>query len=140
MKFHYFYTCFCRYVLCRIIAKLPVSWNVNPQSCPIFVKRCKLHRDLVFLNSSRAPSWVRQWRHRLLRATNYPVDTALRRSTLVFLCDHRRLLRSVLLERLTCDCSKILHDRCEFSTRTGFHVTQRIWDQLLARRCGLVLQ
>ena len=69
------------------------------------------------------PSWMLVGHHlghacgdiALFRATHYLMDASLRRSCGVSLCDHSCLLRSVLFERLTFICLKILYDRCEFS-------------------------
>ena len=56
--------------------------------CDLQVKYVDLHQDLVLLNACKALFWARLWGPRLLRAMNYPMDASLRKSMLVFLCDH----------------------------------------------------
>ena len=94
-----------------------------PGPCQI----CILHQELVCSQACKHSSWVRLWRHRSL-TMNYPMDASLRRSMPVFLCGHWWRLRSVLLERLTCNCSKTLYERICVFYSNGIKYRVECWN------------
>ena len=85
VDFYNFYRCFCRRGVIENHRKAAGLIEVQSSVlCDLQVKNV----NCIMIWSSRAPSWVRLWGHRLLRAMNYPTDASLRS----LLCDHWGLL------------------------------------------------
>ena len=105
----------CRHGVFQNNRKTALSQNLHPRFCDLQIKQ---------MNCIKIWSFRVLVGHHLgcacemLSAMNYPMNASLRSGMLVLLCDHWCLVRSVLLERMTCDCLKILCDGCELSIQT----------------------